>query len=604
MFQQKLSVAIALSLGLSSVPYSILNAETSEPIIVTATRTAQTADETLASVTVITREEIERYQQYTLPELINGYAGISLAVNGGLGKDMRINIRGTEGDHVLVLIDGVKFGSATTGRAALQHIPLSQIERIEIVRGPHSSLYGSEAIGGVIQIFTRKGKQGIAVSGSIGYGTYNTEEMTVGINGGNKQITYSLNTAYLASNGFDARTTKNPDNDGYRNASLSGNILLNLPQGNSVEFQYFRAEGNNEYDGFTTSATYDTDFLQETISSTLKLDLAKDWQSVIKVSQGKDKKKSYKNKVLSSVYNTTRQQIDWQNDVQLSDSQALITGVDYVIDKISGVSTASYSENKRENTALFGQYQWFGKQNDLLASIRIDDNEAFGTHTTGNISYGYNINDDLKFITSYGTAFKAPTMNELYAPASGSFEGNPNLKPEKSKNLEIGLTGKLLTGNWQTRVFQTDIKNLIVYGLPNSNIDEARIRGIEAELKQSFGHWNINTNITLIEPLNRTTDKILRRRPETATRLDINRKLAKGLLGATIINQGHRFDEDNNTTRMGGYTLVNFYSEYQIEKNMTIRAKIDNIFDKKYQTVDGYNSAERAAFISVQYNME
>jgi vitamin B12 transporter len=248
-------------------PFSSTAENTLPELVVTATRTAQTVDESLASVTVISREEIDNSQALTLPEILRGVPGLDISSNGGLGKTTSVFMRGTESDHVLVLVDGLKIGSATLGNVALEHLPLSQIERIEIVRGPRSSLYGSEAIGGVIQIFTRQGK---GIQASVGMGDDRTYQVTAGLSGATKENWYSLYADHLQTEGFNdcqgntsgGCFTIEPDDDGYDNTSFSAKLGHRFGDSVTIEAHAMQAQGHTEYD---SSFDNEADFVQQVL---------------------------------------------------------------------------------------------------------------------------------------------------------------------------------------------------------------------------------------------------------------------------------------------------------------------------------------------------
>ncbi|HKN78076.1 MAG TPA: TonB-dependent receptor plug domain-containing protein, partial [Lysobacter sp.] len=252
-----------------------------DDVIVTASRTPQAPDSALAAVTVITREDIERRAPASLPELLRGMPGISIAANGGPGKVASTFLRGTESDHVLVLVDGVRIGSTTSGGAAFQDIPVEQIERIEIVRGPFSSLYGSDAIGGVIHIFTRRPHDAFDPSFNIGAGNYGTQRYGAGIGGRGETSEdrggwYQVHAAYESTDGFDSYRdnptnpfddfTLDTDRDGYRNQSLSLGAGHRFNKAWDVEARALRAEGNNKYDGFND----ESDIVQQVVGGRVR----------------------------------------------------------------------------------------------------------------------------------------------------------------------------------------------------------------------------------------------------------------------------------------------------------------------------------------------
>ncbi len=575
-------------------------AEEKSPIIVTATRTAQTVDDSLASVTVITKEQIEQQQADDLVTLLTSVSGIDLTNNGGLGKTTSIFMRGTSSKHVLVMIDGIKIGSATLGSIAFQHIPVNQIERIEIVRGPRSSLYGSNAIGGIIQIFTKEGKGEPSLNAELGYGSNNTTKASAGISGKSNKTAYSINTSYLNTDGINAIKSNNPDDDGYNNTSFSANIKHNLSATSYISLNLFHASGNSEYDNeFNSTDAFDADFTQETAGISYAASPLKNWQLIFKVGQGLDRSENFKNDIDDGVFTTERDMYSWQNNITIGNSSILTAGIDYQNDVVNS-STTTYDKTSRYNTGYYIQQQWLGDKNDIIAALRVDDNEAFGKHTTGNIAWGYNFPNKIKLITSYGTAFKAPTFNDLYWPDTGFGGGDPTLVPEKSKTAEIEVRKVHSWGNASVSLYNTTIDNLIA-DWPPSNIDKAEIKGIELRLNTKIAGWQTKAEISLLDPRDKATNKILVKRSQQSLRIDMDKKAGKWSTGISFIGQGHRYNDATNTDKINGYGIINLRASYAISKKTSIKWKIDNILDKEYETTDNYNSPGLSGFVSISY---
>ena len=579
---------------------SSLHAEEQKPVIVTATRTAQTADASLASVTVITEADIRRSQASNLQELLAGYSGINLANNGGPGKATSLYLRGTNSAHVLVLVDGIKIGSATNGNVPLQDIPVSQIERIEIVRGPRSSLYGSEAIGGVIQIFTKKGQRKKATNLSAGIGSYGTEAYSLGFEGSSESNGYHIQASRFVTDGFNAQDNKNPDDDGYKNQSLNANYNHKFSNNAEWSINILHAEGTSEYDGFSKTKLYYTKFFQQTIGTSLRLKPAGFWQTEFKLGQHRDESDNFTDEVFFSRFDTKRQQGSWQNNFTFNPNNLFTLGADRTRDMVD--SSTSFEKNKRDNTGVFLQHQWTGESNDMLLGARQDNNQSFGKHQTGNIAWGHSFTPVTRFIISYGTAFKAPTLNDLYYQGSGG-AGNPNLQPEESNTYEATLRGQ----HWEISAYQTKIENLIVwqetsqYFYEPSNVDNASIRGLEISGKKTLADWQHQVDVSFVDPRDDKTDKILPRRSRQSIRLSSDKINNNLQYGASIIGYGERFDDAANTTRISGYGLLNLRASYALGKEWSLRAKIENALNKDYETASGYNQAGFSVFASINY---
>lgn len=579
------------------------------PIIVTATRAAQTVDETLAAVTVISRDEIEQRQARSIEDLLRTVPGLEISNNGGRGKVSSVFLRGTESDHVLVLVDGIKIGSATSGTSPFENIPVEQIDRIEIVRGPRSSLYGSEAIGGVIQIFTRKGSGTPAPSFSVGAGSDKTYKASAGISAGVGRGWYSLSGSATDTEGFNSCSgnpltfagcaTTEPDKDGYTNKSAALRAGYRFSNETEIDVHYLTSDNNSEYDG---SFQNESDTVQHVLGGILRFSPMNIWDVTLTAGQSRDESDNFLNGVFSSSFDTKRDSITLQNDVMIGANQIGTLGFDYQNDEIE--SSTAYSVSERDNRGVFAQYQAGIGKNDVQISLRSDDNEQFGDAVTGNAAWGYTFSTALRLVASYGTAFKAPSFNELYFPGFG----NPNLDVEESKSTEIGLSGNISQAHWSINAFQTDVDNLIAYDatiFAPANIGKARIRGLEAVFNTRIAEWDLSSNLTLLDPKNLSSganqDNMLPRRARQNLRILADRSIGQYRFGTTLIAASKRYDNLANTTRLGGYVVVDLRAEYQLSKAWLIQGVIENLLDKDYQTADYYNQPERGFFVTLRY---
>lgn len=598
-----------------------------DAVIVTATRTAITANEALAAVSVITRQDIERSQAQSVQDLLRGEPGISVTNNGGPGKSTAVFLRGTESDHVLVLIDGVKVGSATLGTAAFQDIPVEQIERIEIVRGPRSSLYGSEAIGGVIQIFTRKGGGPAKPFFSLGGGSHDTHEGLVGVSGGGDRGWFNLSASGIDTEGFNACRGEpgvggcfadEPDRDGYRNGSSAARGGYRFANGAEMDVNILRTRGKNEFDGFVNESKS----LQQIIGTRLRFSPMAPWNVTLAAGRSRDESDNFKNGVFNSRFNTERDTVSFQNDVSIGAAQLLTLGLDRQEDRIT--SNRAYAVTSRDNEALFIQHQLGLGRHDLQASLRRDDNEQFGRHTTGSLAWGHSFSDTLRGMISHGTAFKAPTFNELYWPNSSFVDsagftnisrGNPDLSPEESKTTELGLRYKLAVSSINLSVYETEARDLIDWattatGLTEfttapANVDRIRIRGFEATFDTRLADWAVRTSLTLLDPENRSVGanqgNVLPRRSERALRLDLDRALGKYRVGTTVFAEGERYDDLANTRRLGGYATVDLRAEYALARAWRAQARVANLLDKDYETAAFFSQEGRSYYFTLRY---
>jgi vitamin B12 transporter len=586
-----------------------------DPIIVTATRTAQTANEALASVTVITREEIERRQVQSVQEVLRGVPGLHISNNGGLGKVTSVFLRGTNSDHVLVLIDGIRVSSATSGRTAFQLIPIDQIERIEIVRGPRSSLYGSEAIGGVIQIFTRKGGGALRPRVSAGGGSHATYQLAGGISGGGDHGWFNLGASRIDTRGFNACSstvaqpggcfTFEPDDDGYRNNAGSARLGYRFENGLDLDARLLHAEGNNEFDG---SSENQDDFVQQAVSGQIRYSPTAFWDMTILGGRSLDESESFKERVPDrSVFDTERQSALFQNDFTVAPGHLLTVGFDYYNDLVE--SSEDFAETSRDNKAGFAQYQGYLAGLDWVLGVRHDDNEQFGGEWTGNVGLGYSFGPPLRLTAGWGRGFKAPSFNDLFFPDFG----DPNLDPESFESAELGASGVIGPIAWSLNGYYTVLDDLITFrpdptsrfGIRAANVDEARILGLEAVASTQIWGWDVAANLSLIDPENRgegpNKGNVLPRRAEQIFRLDLDRAFGRFTAGLTVYGEGRRFDDLANTHRLGGYVLVDLRAGVEVYPDLFLEGKVGNLLDKEYETADFFNQDDINLFVTLRY---
>lgn len=578
-----------------------------DTVIVTANRIAQTADQTLSSVTVITKKDIERQQAQSVQDLLRGVPGVSITNNGGPGKATSVFLRGTESDHVLVLIDGIKVGSATLGTTAFQDIPVEQIERIEIVRGPRSSLYGSEAIGGVIQIFTRKGSGTPKPFFSIGGGSDHTFTATAGASGGDEQGWVNLSASGIDTEGFNACDpvpsagcyATEPDKDGYRNISGSFRAGLRLENGLEMDVHALRAAGESEFDGGFQNQS---ESIQRVLGGTSRFSPLDPWYITLTAGRSLDDAENFKDGAFTGRFETERDTVSFQNDIALAADHLITVGADYQDDRVEG--TTAYAVTSRDDKGVFTQYHGDLGAHDLEMSLRRDDNEQFGNKNTGGAAWGYTLTEGLRLTASYGTAFKAPTFNELYYPGFG----NANLGPEESDSVELALVGNTTWGSWSLGAYETHIDDLIAFDASTfapANIDKAQIRGMEAVLGNSFAGWDLNANFTWLDPENRSEGankgKVLPRRSQQSLRLDVDHDVDRYRLGVTLLAAGKRYDDLANTRRLGGYATLDLRAEYALAEYWRIQARTENLFDKDYETAEYYNQPGRSLYLTLRY---
>jgi vitamin B12 transporter len=601
----------------TAFPATVLAADGEQPlVVVTASRQAQRADEAIADVTVIERAQIEQAgASFGLPELLARQPGIQMATNGGPGKTASIFMRGGNGNHTILLIDGMRIGSATTGTASWQDIPLSQIERIEIVRGPASALYGADAMSGVVQIFTRKGQGAPRVDAFAGAGSYGARELSAGVAGGTERLSYALRGGYTETEGTSAKmrkagTSYNPDHDPYRNTSVSGNLGYRLADGHDLGATFLATEGRNFYDGDANFNNYNNS-AQRVWSVHSRNRLTAGWTSTLRFGQSVD---SYEGFMLSkpagSTIRTTQDQVTWQHDIQLPVG-SLMAAYENLHQK--ALSEGAFDGGRTVNSALLGWTAGFGAHTVQL-NARHDENSQYGGKTTGYAGYGYQIAPGLRFTGSIGSAFRAPTFNELYYPGFG----NANLKPENAYNKEIGLLWSQGGSFASLTVFRNRISDMIVTfrnpstgrSLP-SNVREAQVQGVSLAGGTRLAGFDLEAGIDFLDAKDRDSDANLPRRAKQSGHVRISRSVERVTAGVELQGVGGRYDAVSFSSsalataterdRLGGYGLLNAFVKYAVTPDWSLEGRANNLLDKQYETAYGYNTPGANVFFGVRY---
>jgi vitamin B12 transporter len=606
--------------ALLAVPPALAQPPTLDTVVVTASRTPTRVADTLADVTVLEREDIQRSPQSSLVELLGAQPGLEFTQNGGVGQVSGVFIRGASSGGTLVLVDGVRVGSATVGTTALDQIPLEQVDRVEILRGPASSLYGADAVGGVIQIFTRRGLGPPAFNASAGYGTYGT---FIGALGGSGQVgaaRFAVRAGYERSSSFSAVDNPqsilfNPDRDGYGNASLSASTSYAFGADREVGASLFVTNGTTRYDGvgFDPAFVPRTDFdfrLQQRISmlsAYYRHRISSAWESTLRVSQGQD---SATNVALDpsatneqrELVRTTQNQIVWQNDLTSGWGRFMLAA-EYRGDRVK--SDLQYAVTTRDVYSGVGGWQHKVGANNFQASVRYDDNSQFGGRTTGTLAYGYDVTQRWRATVSAGTAFRAPSFNDLYFPNFG----NPDLQPESSRNVEAGLryedprTRASLVAyyNRVTDLITVVCDPLFILCRP-VNVGEALLRGITLSGGTQVAGLDVSGSLDLQDPTDEQTGSRLVRRATHYGTVRIARAFGRLALRAEVVASGDRYADPANTERLPGYALLNFYAGYTLAPGWTLFGRLTNTLDQNYTLVPDYATPGRMIFAGIRYS--
>lgn len=588
-----------------------------DPVLVTATRQAMRSSELLSDVTVIDSEELIKAGQFTLGEILGRQPGIEFNTSGSNGATGSVFMRGTSSGHTLVLIDGIRTGSATLGQmSSWSRIPASQIERIEILRGPASSLYGSDAIGGVIQIFTRQGDGPFHANGEVGAGSYDTYTASAGFSGSQNDWRYSLNASTYQTGGFNSiknpkNSAYNKDKDGFDTQSISGSLAYAFAKGHEAGASFFYSDGENKYDsGFSKSSAakdYRNQLAVSNFSTYLKDAITANWTSTIRLGHSTDDSMNTTDGVQSSLFRTDQNQYAWQNDIKTGVGNFLLA-VERLEQNVSG--TGNYNvESRNIDSVLLG---WNGSylSHRLQANLRNDNNSQFGDKTTGSIAYGYRINPNWRANIGYGTAFKAPSFNDLYYPLTFGSYGNPNLLPEESRNREAALHFETGLHHVSLTWFLNQVNNLIAWNetSPGSfaytpvNIGKARLEGTTLAYEGQVGNFNLQGSYNYLDPRDTETGRQLARRATNYGAASIGQHLGPWEWRVEVQASDRRFDNSANSRKLSGYALTNLYGAYHFSDNWSVFARVNNVFDRDYELVADYATPGTNAVVGVRYS--
>lgn len=583
-----------------------------DEVVVTATRGEQRLDQTLQSTSVLTRSDIVASGATDVPSLLRNLTGVEVVQTGGVGAQSSLFLRGTNSSHTLVLLDGVRINSATTGATAIDQLMLDQIERIEVVRGNVSSLYGSEAIGGVVQIFTRRGRGAPALQLTVGAGAHDSGKWTASLAGAAGSFDYALTASDFHTTGVSALNpalapAANPDADGYTNRSASVRLGYAFDPAHRIELSAFDTQGRAAYDSSFGVPT-DTHFADMRLGKTalaLQSWFAPGWQSQLRWAHGVDASINYQNGVRNSDYQTDSDQLGWQNTLAMGESGELLAGVERLVQTVTSAGTAYTRTQRRADSVFAGYTAHYGEQQVQL-NVRSDRYSDFGTATTGLLGYGLHVNDALRLTASLSTAFKAPTFNDMYWPPSFGFQGNPNLQPERARSIEAGLHWAQEGVHFDSILFANRIRDLIVINntfTTMENLDEAIIEGAELTYGVRHGEIEVENALTLQSPRNARTGALLPRRAQTLNTLTVARRFEGGRVGLEWRMSSARQDSDIGTflpTTLAAYDVVNLTMQWQLAPQVELNARMDNLFGQDYMLAHGYNTPGRTFFLTLR----
>lgn len=599
-----------------------------QDIVVTPSRSLEPLSDVVGDVTVIGPAQLENSPGESIAQIIGRTPGVQFTTTGGPQTQTSLFLRGANSNQTLVLIDGMRINGSTSGGAAFPAIDPAMVERIEILRGAASSLYGSDAIGGVINIITKKGEQERPLSAwaNLGYGSYETAKSSLGLSGAGGGWDYSLSSSAATSQGFDATRRYLADNtansyhysdkDGYRSHSLSGTLGYRWAEGHRIGLTAYDGYTNGDYDAGSNIPNAHALYRQQAYSLSSADRITDWWNSDLKFGFTKD---GYEDRAFNSLANSLKRQYSWINTFTPLTDQRVSLLLERQEERIQ--STTQYDRASRNTNAAALIYKGKFDRLHTQASVRNDNYTDYGNQTTGSLGLDLDLTDAWQIGVAGNTGFRAPTFNDLYWPFEvsdwGSYGGNPNLKPEKSKNLEAHIQYRSGTTSLKATVFQNKVRNLIVvntvetapwfYETTIQNANRATIRGLSLSGEQTFGNTRLWANADLLDPRNdapRAGDgSQLPQRARQVFHLGVEQRIQALKLGAEYQYTGNRYAALDNKVMLGGYALVNLTAAYDFTKSLGVQVRWNNVLNKDYVLVDGFNTPGSNVFVNLSWRM-
>lgn len=583
-----------------------LHAPSMSEVVVTATRTPQPLADLVADVSIVDRKTIEESGATGLADVLSRLPGVAMARNGGPGTTTSVYLRGAETRYTAVYVDGVRVDSqAGSGGATWEAIPLALIDRIEVLRGPAAAVYGSDAIAGVVQIFTKKGEAGVAPYVGVGVGTYNTYRAEAGVSGASGRVDYALGLVREVSEGFNATTpvnrSFNPDRDGYATTAANGRLGWQLNAEHRLEGTFLYNDSNSGYDASKTADDRSLHRLQA-LGLNWQAQWSKNYTTRLSVTDSKDRYET-----TPSPYLTDTQlrgylfQNEWRYGIhQLT--AALERREDHLVN-------APIDRRRAQNALALG-YGLRSGAHTLQLNARHDDDSEFGGKSTGSAAYGYEFVKNWRATAAMGTAFRAPTLYQRF-----SMYGDATLQPETSRNVELGLKWLEGSSSFSATAYRNNVSNLINWvggagpcpggsgPFPGcyANVGQARYEGLTLAASHRLGSVQLHGSIDWQNPKNLDTGKLLARRAKQFATLGADTRLAGWTVGAQTQLVGQRYDDVANKVRLGGYTLVNLYASTRLARDYQLVARLDNLTDKNYTLANGYATPGRTLFVGLKW---
>jgi vitamin B12 transporter len=580
-------------------------AEVDEVIIVTATRSPMNSSEILSSFTVISREDIDQLPVSSLAELLNTITGFQMSQNGGAGQTTSVFTRGTNAGHTLVLIDGQRISSATLGQVDFANLSLAQIERVEVIKGPKASIWGSDAIGGVIQIFTRQLDTG-EISVDLGYGNQNQKQASLSTAFAHGHGGTTITLTAKASDGYDVFEPEEPDSDGYNQENISLIGYQNINKQWKVNWLAKYDQGNSEYDNSFGADQSAFDSQQWQVSAQQK---TSNWYQEFRLGSQKNESITFGKSISEkegSFFETDRLQASWLGSYQISPVLSSNIGIDLTKEKVDTLS--AYNQNERNLYAAFTHLNFDNDSQFIGGSIRYDNIEDVDNEVTYSVSVGQRFSADTVVSFNIGSGFKAPSFNDLYYPTDAYSYGNADLSPETSTSIEVLFKTSFANIETELSIYQTEIDNLIEWDVDENykytptNIAEAEIKGLELNFSGEFFNANHELQLGYLDAVNTTTNLPLIRRSKNSARYQLSRQWQRLSVLASINYQGEREDTQwPGTITLESYTLVDVSASYHINSAWTAGIKINNLLDKDYTSATNYIGQPAQYLLTISY---
>ena len=578
-------------------------------VVVTATRVLQPLTDVVADVTIVDRSQIERSGATGIGDVLARLPGLEMSRNGGLGGVTGVYLRGAETRFTAVYIDGARVDSQGTGGASWDVIPLSQVDRIEVLRGPAAAIYGSDALGGVVQIFTRKGEGPVSPYIGFGLGTYGTTKTEAGVSGAQGAWDYSVGLVRQESRGFNSLPGRNPDDDGYKSESVVARAGLVLTPSHRLDLSILNSQLNAQYDSQWGAVTDDDRTVKklQTAGMVWRANWSADYASTVSLTTAQDRYETLPSPDLTVTH--SRGYL-WQNEYR-KQGHLFTWAFERREDDLTNIETAPRDTSHFQNALALG-YGWAANGHSVQLNLRHDIDSVFGPQTTGGVGYGYAFTPQWRAKASVGTAFRAPTLYQRFSPY-----GSADLLPETSRNLDIGVAFADGPNAFGLTLYQNDVSNLIQFednkgtcsandpldpfGGCFANTAKARYQGMTLTGRYLVANVTLSGSLDLQDPRDSVSGNLLPRRAQQHGKLAADTRIQGWAVGAELQASGLRYNDAGNTTELPGYVLLGLHAQTQLAKNWTVLVRLDNLTDAKYELAQGYASAGRSLFAGLSW---